>query len=44
MGCGKDLAENEKVLVINETAKVKTNESIAERKNRCVMIKIGDSV
>ena len=32
MGCGKDLAEGEKVLVIKEIAKVKTNKSI-ERGN-----------
>ena len=31
MGCGKDLAEGEKVLVIKEIAKVKTNKSIAEK-------------
>ena len=37
MGCGKDLAESEKVLVIKEIAKVRTNESIAERINHCVM-------
>ena len=44
MGCGKDLAEGEKVLVIKEIAKVKTNKSIAKRINRCVMRKIGESV
>ena len=44
MGCGKDLAEGEKVLVIKEIAKVKTNKSIAERINRCVMTEIGESV
>ena len=44
MGCGKDLAEGENVLVIKEIAKVKTNKSIAERINRCVMTKIGESV
>ena len=44
MGCGKDLAEGEKVLVIKEIAKVKTNKSIAERINRRVMTKIGESV
>ena len=43
MGCGKDLAEGEKVL-IKETTKVKTNKSIAERINRCVMTEIGESV
>ena len=44
MGCGKDLGEGEKVLVIKEVAKVKTNKSIAERMNRCVMTKMGESV
>ena len=44
MACGKDLAEGEKVLVINEIAKVKKNKSIAERINRCVMAEIGESV
>ena len=44
MGCRKDLAEGEKVLVIKEIAKVKTNKSIAERINRCVMIEIRESV
>ena len=43
MGCGKDLAEGVKVL-IKETTKVKTNKSIAERINRCVMTEIGESV
>ena len=42
MGCGKDLAEGEKVLVIKEIAKVKTNKLIAERINRCVMTRIGE--
>ena len=37
MGCGKYLVEGEKVLVINEIAKVKTNISIAERINHCVI-------
>ena len=44
MACGKDLAEDEKVLVIKEIAKVKTNKSIGERINRCVMIEIGETV
>ena len=35
-----DLAEGEEVLVIKEIAKVKTNKSIAERMNRCVMTEI----
>ena len=43
MGCGKDLAEGEKALVIKEIAKVKTNKSIGERINRCVMTEIGES-
>ena len=44
MGCGKDLAEGEKVLVINEIVKIKTNKSVAERINRCVITEIGESV
>ena len=44
MGCGKDLAEGERVLVIKEITKVKTNKSIAERINRCMMTGIGESV
>ena len=44
MGCGKDLAEGENVLVIKEIAKVKTNKSVAERIHRCVMTKIGEIV
>ena len=44
MGCGKDLAEGEKVLVIKEIAKVKTNKSVAETINRCVVIKIGENL
>ena len=44
MGCGKDRAEGEKLLVIKEIGKVKTNKSIAERINRCVMTEIGESV
>ena len=44
MEWGKDLAEGEKVLVIKEIANVKTNKSIAERINRCVMTKIGESL
>ena len=44
MGCGKDLAEGENVLVIKEIAKVKTNKSVAERINRSVMTKIGEIV
>ena len=42
MECGKDLAEGEKVLAIKDITKVKTNKSIAERMNRCVMTEIGD--
>ena len=44
MGCGKDLAEGEKVLVIKEITEVKTNKSSAKRVNRCVMTEIGESV
>ena len=44
MGCRKDLAEGKKVFVIKEIAKFKTNKSIAERLNRCVMTEIGESV
>ena len=44
MECEKDLAEGEKVFVIKEIAKVKTNKSIAERINRCVMTEIRESV
>ena len=44
MGCGKDLAEGEKVLVINEIVKIKTNKSVAERINRCVITEIDESV
>ena len=44
MECGKDHAEGEKVLAIKEITKVKTNKSVAERMNRCVMTEIGESV
>ena len=44
MECGKALAEGEKVLAINKITKVKTNKSIAEEMNRCVMTEIGESV
>ena len=44
MGCGKDRAEGENVLVIKEITKNKTNKLIAERINRCVMTEIGESV
>ena len=44
MGCGKDLAEGEKVLVIKEIIKVKTNKSISERMKLSVMTEIGESV
>ena len=39
MGCGKDRADGEKVLVANEIAEVKKlkNESTAKRINCCVM-------
>ena len=44
MGCEKDLAEGEKALVIKEITNVKTNKSITERINRCVLTEIGESV
>ena len=44
MACGKDLAEGEKVLVMKEITEVKTNKSIVERINRCVMTEIGESI
>ena len=44
VGCGKDLAESEKILVTNEIAKVKKNESIAKRINRCVTTEMSESV
>ena len=43
MECGKDLAEGEKLLVIKEIAKAKTNKSVAERINHCVMTEMGES-
>ena len=44
MGCGKDLAEGEKVLVIKEITIVKTNKSIAERIYCCVLTETDESV
>ena len=44
MGCGKDLAEGEKVLVIKEITKVKIDKSVVKGINRCVMTEIGESV
>ena len=44
MGCEEDLAQGEKLLVIEEISQVKTKKSIAKRINRCVMIEIGESV
>ena len=44
MECGKYLAEGEKLLVIKEMGKLKTNESIPKRINRCVMTEMGESV
>ena len=44
MECGKDLAEGEKFRAIKEITKGKTNKSIAERMNRCVMTEICESV
>ena len=43
MGCGTDLA-GEKIRVIKEIGKVKTNKSVAESINRCVVTEIGESV
>ena len=40
----KTLQKEKKVLVIKEKTKVRTNKSIAERINRCVMTEIGESV
>ena len=42
MGCGKKLVEDEKVFVIEEIAKVRTNKSIAGRMNYCVITDIGN--
>ena len=44
MKCRIDLVEGEKVLVIKEIAKVRTNKSIAGRINRCMLTEIGKSV
>ena len=44
MECGNDLAVGEKLLVIEEIAKAKTNKSIAERKSRCAMTERGKGV
>ena len=44
MECGEDLPEGEKLLVIKEIAKAKSNKTIAGRINRCVMTEIGKSV
>ena len=43
MGCRKDLAEGEELLVIKKIGKVRTNISIAKRTDRCVMTDIGDN-
>ena len=40
MGCGKDFADGEKLLVIEEISNVKTNRSIAERIHRFRKINI----
>ena len=37
MGCGKDLAEGEEVLVVKEITKVEKTKSLAERINRLLM-------
>ena len=34
MGCGKDIAENEKVLAIMKIAKFRANISISEKKSK----------
>ena len=44
MGCGKYYLESKKVLFIKEIAKVRTNESIAERINCCVVTEMGKIV
>ena len=44
MICRKDLPKGEKLLVIKEIAKAKTNRSICERINRFVTTEIGESV
>ena len=44
MGCGKYYLESKKVLFIKEIAEVRTNESIAERINRCVVTEMGKIV
>ena len=44
MECGKPLQKAKKSIAINEITKVKTNKSIAEGMNRCVMTEIGESV
>ena len=44
MECRKDLPEGEKLLVIKEIAKAKTNRSICERINRFVTTEIGERV
>ena len=44
MGCEKNLAKGEEVLVRKKIVKVRTNKSIAKRIDRCVMTEIGESV
>ena len=44
MGCGKDLAEDLKVLIIKEIAKVKTNKSIVAKINHCVVTELSENV
>ena len=39
-----NLVEGEKLLVVQQISKVKTNKTIAERINRCVMTERGKSV
>ena len=44
MGCGKDLTEDLKVLVIKEIAKVETNKSIVAKINHCVVTELSENV
>ena len=43
MGCGKDLAEDEKLFVIWEMGRVKAGGSIVEMVNRCVVAEMSES-
>ena len=44
MGCEKDLAEGEGLLVMEEVGQVKADEMIAKKVSRCVMTEIAESV